>query len=587
MSASTISIHDILDKDDWYYDELKLFLEKDASSINQLNRGQFAPPLHRVLLNTKKRSPDLVRLLLHHGADVHLEFSDGKSLLQKLLLNEYLRQYDDKIGQIIKVLLERGADMKKLTRHGQSLLCLAFSYSNINISGMLIEAGCPMDSCLIHESIIQCLMASLKTEYLNKDLLKLMIQKCKGRDLNILDNEGRSLLCYALTQFPGSDIFNFMLESGCSWNACKYHISPWLCATNGSHGRVPHLTKNFVQMLIDVDAEPNVDDEINEPLLHCALKYCTYDISAIQLMIDTGVVQMGRKSHSEDESDLHAAVSNIFGGFNPEIVKFLVDRGADINAKEVNLNTPLHLAIMSNFASCNGSKIETLLKNGASVDEMCGEGIPLLWLWAERGQDLVVLSLLLNAGAKINFGKQTFEVLINAMGGYTRHPYEFHIPCTKLLIRYSLLEDPSIDMDALVPKYYGDFANFVKECRDELKCMKSININQKCTLHQLISRSSQKEIEAEDYEPVNVDRLINALVYNKFHAYFDVICTMLDRKDIEPKLQGIIWCAVKSDPETFANTNVFLNSHTIFEIASNLSNEELLKLIISSHILEK
>lgn len=131
-----------------------------------------------------------------------------------------------------------------------------------------------------------------------------MIEKCRGRDLNILDMDGRSLLCCALSKLTGFDMLNFMLESGCSWNACKYHASPWLCVTNNTH-----LTNSLVQMLIDVEAKPN-DEPNNEPLLHQTFRKCTYEISAIQLMIDKEIVEMGKINESGGSEygncDLHA-----------------------------------------------------------------------------------------------------------------------------------------------------------------------------------------------------------------------------------------------------------------------------------------
>lgn len=122
-----MSLHEFLNKAHWNFFELKLFLEKDASTINQINHCQVSP-LHRVLLD-EKCSPDIIKLFLQHGADANLIFSDGHSQLQMLLL-----LLCDKNGAINAELLQllvgkcKGFDLNKVNELGMSLLCYALSH---------------------------------------------------------------------------------------------------------------------------------------------------------------------------------------------------------------------------------------------------------------------------------------------------------------------------------------------------------------------------------------------------------------------------------------------------------------------------
>ena len=79
---------------------------------------------------------------------------------------------------------------------------------------------------------------------------------------------------------------------------------------------------------------------------------------------------------------------------NLEIIELLIDKGADVNGKDDNDDTPLHLSINRNIS-------ELLIENGADVNAKdCSGGTPLHSIIFNEDKDLV--ALLITNGADLN-----------------------------------------------------------------------------------------------------------------------------------------------------------------------------------------
>ena len=70
---------------------------------------------------------------------------------------------------------------------------------------------------------------------------------------------------------------------------------------------------------------------------------------------------------------LHLAV----GSGNLDMVKFLVEKGADINAKRADQGTPLHWACSAGFTEC----VMYLIEHGASINAADRFGIRIMMLF--------------------------------------------------------------------------------------------------------------------------------------------------------------------------------------------------------------
>jgi ankyrin repeat protein len=92
------------------------------------------------------------------------------------------------------------------------------------------------------------------------------------------------------------------------------------------------------------------------------------------------------------------ALHGVAGQDEPELAELLIDRGADVSAKNDMGMTPLHIA---QYASI----VEVLVRRGADVNARAQDGWTPLHVQAQEGEDtgaLEVMEALLDAGADPN-----------------------------------------------------------------------------------------------------------------------------------------------------------------------------------------
>jgi len=120
------------------------------------------------------------------------------------------------------------------------------------------------------------------------------------------------------------------------------------------------------------------------------------DIQAVKNHISRG---LNLNTVTEDGfSPLHRAVEGDSNTEreteNLEIIELLIDKGADVNGKDDNDDTPLHLSINRNIS-------ELLIEHGADVNAKdCSGGTPLHSIIFNEDKDLV--ALLITNGADLN-----------------------------------------------------------------------------------------------------------------------------------------------------------------------------------------
>ena len=119
------------------------------------------------------------------------------------------------------------------------------------------------------------------------------------------------------------------------------------------------------------------------------------NVEIVKLLIQHGA-QIEAKSGYE-ETPLHKAQ-------DIEVFKFLIGSGAQIDAKDRSGNTPLHLAVIGNLARCNFEVVKFLIENGAQIDGKNNRGKTPLHLAASfhRHKQFETVKFLVENGAQIN-----------------------------------------------------------------------------------------------------------------------------------------------------------------------------------------
>lgn len=97
---------------------------------------------------------------------------------------------------------------------------------------------------------------------------------------------------------------------------------------------------------------------------------------------------------------------------NLPLVKKALDKGEDVNCKNVLGNSPLHCACIKN----NPDIVKELIYRGAEIDSVeCLGETPLMW--ACQDKNIKIIDILLDAGAdpiRKNFlGKSSIDILVD------------------------------------------------------------------------------------------------------------------------------------------------------------------------------
>jgi ankyrin repeat protein len=137
------------------------------------------------------------------------------------------------------------------------------------------------------------------------------------------------------------------------------------------------------------------------------------DIEKLDALI-AGGMGVNRSFGTDKWNLLHLALVSLTDLPNPSIVKHLIGLGTDVNARDWRLWTPLHFAVRTG----NGEVVKMLIEAGAEVDLPNDEGItPLHLCLLKLSFNLEVIEMLLEAGANpdSNHGAGTVRNYVKAI----------------------------------------------------------------------------------------------------------------------------------------------------------------------------
>ena len=158
-----------------------------------------------------------------------------------------------------------------------------------------------------------------------------------GADLEALDDDGERALQRAV-EYNHMNIPMLLLDHGAMADPQKEVDS----------GRTPHFIAvengnyDIVQLLIEKGADIELDSEIFDPPLMVAVYGAGED--TIRLLLDSGADPNTETASGHGGSALHRAVSRPFF-FDSEILRLLVTKGANLEAKDHDGRTLLLLAV--------------------------------------------------------------------------------------------------------------------------------------------------------------------------------------------------------------------------------------------------
>ncbi|PNP50515.1 hypothetical protein THARTR1_08731 [Trichoderma harzianum] len=338
----------------------------NASLLNLVHEDQVEKntPLH---IAAKFGYTAIVRLLLGKGVDVRLEDSSGNTAIQlsasaghldvlRVLLEHHLSRRGDFAPEDLELVgedtksqfaeeLDKVLDKMTAAKECNELLCRAVTSGQLIVVRYLLNY---MDSS--HPSI------PIQTSTIGENLL------------NIAASKGYTEIVRALLPRFNPNVKN-----------AENH-TPLDLAVSGRH-------RDVIQLLLDSGADPNVSDSNRWTPLHIAARSGLYDIFE-DLLCNGGDIYARTILK---ETALHLAV-----GF-PNIVRLLIAASADLNAKDYNEATPLHLAVRAESITT----IKLLLLAGADLDAVDENDKTPLHYAIELGNPRTVKELW-KSGPKLN-----------------------------------------------------------------------------------------------------------------------------------------------------------------------------------------
>jgi ankyrin repeat protein len=379
---------------------VRFLLAKNADVNAAADQGPTA-----LIAAVEYRKHDVVPLLLAHGANVNArdKWGDGP-------LNWALRGRDN--GAIVRQLIARGADVNARGRAGVTPLILAAQTQTVDTVRLLLDKRAALNA----QDDQGNTPLSMAAGFGNSAIAYLLVER--GANVNPTTKTVTPLMGAA--QHGDAGLVRFLLDHGARVNDGAAGGAALLSAINSSYGKNDHTA--IVALLLARGASPNLGPRSQSPLVTAAPRGKP---ELVRLLLDHGAdVNAVDVNHM---TPLLAAIT--MTGFGPvgdsaraTVVKMLIDHGADVNARgKEDGRTPLFAAVehggdLTNFmpgaptpvdfqknAAIATEVVRTLLDHGARLDARDRLGTtPLQAAVSSSSVNTETINLLLARGADVN-----------------------------------------------------------------------------------------------------------------------------------------------------------------------------------------
>lgn len=350
--------------------EIAKYLIEQGADINYKKNYGHTPLIYAVMGN----HIELIKFLLDSGADINLASDYGRTALHHAVLPI---DWSEKKLEILKLLLEKGADPNLKHSGKDNPLLEALMYNDIAIETvkLLIKHGTDLHA----EGAYKATALSRAAEKGRMDIVNLIEQELNNN--KIAPKELEKALLDAMKNDKKEMVFHLLDKSAFKLKKDIYLVNVLSYAARNNH-------RDMVQYLLDNKViDPSKDD------VYYGLGEASYkgNLGVIKLLIENGANVNGG-NYSGAESPLTKAARYGYHG----IVKYLLDKGADIEIRSQQGNTPLLYAAwegkleMIKFLVAKGADIQAKnYLNWNALMQACVEGhYSVAEFLVEKGSEL-------------------------------------------------------------------------------------------------------------------------------------------------------------------------------------------------------
>ncbi|KAH9047945.1 ankyrin repeat-containing domain protein [Lactarius deliciosus] len=417
----------------------KLLLQHGANVDVGKERGQTA--LHMAIEWPNNLAVGAVQFLLEHGADVNLRNLFGETPLH-LVANPRAPRSEDSRADLAQLLLRHGAEVNSRGHDDLTPLHYASRMLDLEMARVLLDNGADINAVTTDgEHSFHRVFYSSYSSKTRVGIARLLVER--GADVNILDNGYDDTLTplHVASCNLDLELMRFLLDHGTNVNAKDNFGQTALYEVINTIGdkdtfKQPKDRFSAVQLLVERGADVNARNKRQETPLHLASSLPEPQL--VRMLLDRGadvhaICAWGRTPidnlfvprtrnyhwHRQDFSDVaqlliergadtrncrHALLHLGSCSLNLKLVRVLLDHGVNVDARDSQGRTPLHLVLVGGeeFKDKDGFGVaQLLMERGADVNKPDYDHKTPLHI-ASRLVSLEVAWLLIRHGADLN-----------------------------------------------------------------------------------------------------------------------------------------------------------------------------------------
>ena len=342
--------------------EVAEYLVYSKCQLNLKNKNEEIPLFHALRNNNIERL-DLISFLINKRSDLNLRDSSCNTSLYISLLNERVST------STIKFLIENETNMNTKNERENTALHVVANKKEFNFSifKLLIEKKCDLNE--INSDYESPFFMMLGKEDIDENVLLFMLEN--NADLNSKNKIGDTPINFLLKKNKlEENIISILVEKKSSLNTKnKVDYTPLHIIAEREN-----FNKNIFQLLIENNSDLNSKNMNNETPFFLACKHKNIDLQLLQFLIDCkcdlntlnkefcspfsfvkdksfenlkffveNSLDINLRVGMKKNSVLHYYCSQDV--FEEDVLKYLIEKKADLNIPNKNLFSPLHLLL--------------------------------------------------------------------------------------------------------------------------------------------------------------------------------------------------------------------------------------------------